>query len=98
TESRITIVNGTTPTPVHLNQHINYNVIPGPPAEIAQTLAFPTDLTFSTNGAIVFVAALGSRKIAALDAASLESGAIVGGQVDVGNGPSGVAFDDTNDR
>ncbi len=98
TESRITVVNGTTPTAVPLNPHIDYGVVPGPPAEVVQTLAFPTDMVFSADGLTLFVAALGSDKIAALDAGSLEAGQVVGDQLAVGSGPSGLALDEAHNR
>ena len=50
-ESRITVINGTTPTPHHLNPHIDYTCTPPtctPPASEAEaSIAFPTDLVFS---------------------------------------------------
>ena len=37
-------------TVVHLNPHINYAVTPGPPSEIALSLAQPTDVRFLPDG------------------------------------------------
>ena len=61
-------------TPVHLNPHIRYAVSPGPTSEIDDSVAFPTDMVFSTDGATLYVAALGSGVVAAVDAAALEAG------------------------
>jgi DNA-binding beta-propeller fold protein YncE len=97
-QSRITVINGTTPTAVHLNPHINYGVIPGPQAEIDQSLAFPTDMVFSPDGSQLYVAAFGSSKVAVLDTDDLELGTVTADHVEVGGGPSGVALDVTNDR
>jgi YVTN family beta-propeller protein len=97
-ESRITVVNGTTPTPVHLNPHVSYAVPTGPPSEVAQSLAFPTDMVFSSNGATLFVAAFGSGKVAAFDAAALQAGTPTRATVDVGGGPSGLALDETRNQ
>jgi hypothetical protein len=97
-ESRITVVDGTTPTPVHLNPHVSYAVATGPPAEIAASLAFPTDMVFSSDGSTLFVAALGSGKVAAFDAAALQAGTPTRTTVDVGGGPSGLALDEGRDQ
>ena len=97
-ESRMTVIDGTTPMPVHLNPHINYAVTTGPPSEIAQTLAFPLDMVFSSDGSTLYVAAFGSEKVGVYDAADLETGLVTVDQVEVGGGPTGVALDETNDR
>jgi DNA-binding beta-propeller fold protein YncE len=98
TESRITVINGTTPTARHLNPHINYAVTTGAQAEIDQSLAFPGDMVFSPDGLTVYVTAFGSGKIAALNSNQLEAGTVSGQQVTVGAGPSGLALDTANDR
>jgi len=98
TESRISVVDGTDVTPVHLNPHVDYGVSPGPAAEIAASVAFPTDLVFSPDGATLYVAALGSGAVAALDAAALESGVVTKTLIPVGDGPSGLALDAAGDR
>jgi DNA-binding beta-propeller fold protein YncE len=97
-ESRITIINGTTPTARHLNPHINYGVATGSQAERDQSLAFPTDMVFAPNGQTLYVAAFGSGKIAAIDANGLEAGTVSAQRVAVGQGPSGLALDTANDR
>jgi DNA-binding beta-propeller fold protein YncE len=98
TESRITVVDGASVTPVHLNPHVDYDVSPGPESEIAESVAFPTDMVFSPDGATLYVAALGSGVVAALDAAALESGTVVRTLIPVGDGPSGLALDAAHDR
>src|SRR5262249_49996388 len=79
-ESRITVINGTTPTPHHLNPHIDSSCTPPsciPPASEAEaSLAFPTDLVFSSDGQRVYVAGLGSGKVGIFDTAALEAGTI----------------------
>jgi hypothetical protein len=94
-ESRITIVTGTTPTAVHLNPHVDYDVVPGDEAE--ESLAFPMDMVFSSDGATLYVAAFGSRKVGVFDAAALEAGSIVGEHIEVGQGPSGLVLDEARD-
>jgi len=97
-QSRISVIDGAIVRPVHLNPHIDYGVIPGPPSEVEQTLAFPTDMTFSSDGDTLFVAAFGSGKVGVLDASDLENGIVDAAQVEVGLGPSGVALDESRNR
>ncbi|MEO8606182.1 MAG: hypothetical protein ABI629_26660, partial [bacterium] len=98
TESRITVINGTTPTARHLNPHINYSVTTGSAAEVAQSVAFPMGLVFAPDGQTVFVTAFGSGKIAAINTNALEAGTINEQLVTVGQGPSGLTLDTANDR
>jgi DNA-binding beta-propeller fold protein YncE len=99
-ESRISIINGTTVTPQHLNGHVNYSVATGPAAEIDQSLAFPMDMVFSSDvgNQTLFATAFGSGVIAAIDADALESGTVTAQHVAVGQGPSGIVLDPSNDR
>ncbi|MCI0345303.1 MAG: hypothetical protein L0221_07645, partial [Chloroflexi bacterium] len=97
-QSRITVVTGLAAAPRHLNPHIAYGVVPGPAAEVAQTLAFPTGMVFSPNGLSLYLTAFGSRKVGVLDTTSLEAGSIVADQVEVGGGPTGLALDAARDR
>jgi YVTN family beta-propeller protein len=92
-ESRITIVDGATVTPVHLNPHVNYSTPSGTPGEIAQSLAFPLGMAFSADGEKLYAAAFGSGKVAVLDA-----DARVIGRIDAGGGPSGLALDGARGR
>jgi YVTN family beta-propeller protein len=97
-ESRLTVVSGTTPNPIHLNPHIDYSVSTGPAAEVEQSLAFPVSVAFSADGHTVFVAALGSGKVGRFDSDGLEAGTVIGNeiQIPVGGGPSGLALDEAN--
>lgn len=97
-ESRITVIDGGTPSAHHLNPHIDYSVPTGPASEIEQSLAQPTDLAFSADGSMLYVAGFGSGKVGVFDAAALESGSIVKQLIPVGDGPSGLAVDETRDR
>jgi len=104
-QSRVTIVNGTTPTPRHLNPHIDYTCVPpgciSSQSERDQSLAFPTDMVFSSDGSRLYVAGFGSGKVGIFDAAALEAGTITPSTkrlVPVGAGPSGVALDETRNR
>src|SRR5438128_874198 len=97
-ESRITVINGITAVSHHLNPHIDYGVVPGPQSEIDRSLAFPTDLAFSSDGHTLFVAGFGSAKLGIFNADDLEAGVITETQLAVGNGPSGVVLDAVRDR
>ncbi len=104
-ESRITVINGTTPTPRHLNPHIDYLCTPPGCVPSAATreasLAFPMDMVFSSNGARLYVVGFGSSKVGIFDAAALEAGTINPSTktlVEVGGGPSGLALDEARNR
>jgi YVTN family beta-propeller protein len=73
---------------VQLNPHIDYSVSPGPPSEVALSLAQPTDVRFLPSGAKAYVAALGSNKVGVLNGAT---GAVTG-RIGVGEGPVGLAL------
>jgi len=96
--SRITVLDGATVTPRHLNDHIDYQRSPGSDSEVEQTLAFPTDMVFSGDGNRLYVAALGSSRVAAIDANGLESGFFAEEIIEVGGGPSGLALDEARNR
>jgi len=92
-ENRVTIIDGASVTPVHLNPHIDYSSPSGPVAEREQSLAFPLAMEFSGDGETLFVAAFGSARVGVLDA----GGAVVG-RIAVGGGPSGLALDEARGR
>jgi YVTN family beta-propeller protein len=94
-QNRVTIVDPASGavTPVHLNPHINYNVSPGPPSEIALSLSQPNAGDWDVAGANLYIAAVGSGKIAALDAAGS-----VTARADVAEGPTAVVVDDARAR
>jgi WD40 repeat protein len=99
-ESRVTVINGTTPTARHLNPHIDYTCVPplcaNNQTEIEQSLAFPMDMVFSSDGSRLYVVGFGSGKVGIFDAAALEAGTINTSTkhlVEVGGGPSGLALD-----
>lgn len=82
-----------TVTSHHLNPHIDYQNAAGNPTERALSLAIPVDVAVSSNGATVFVAAFGSRKVGVLDADGNVTRRIV-----VGDGPCGLALDEARSR
>lgn len=86
---------GTTST-IDLHAGIpNYHDVSGPNlAAQAGSLANPVDLQVSGNGGVLYVAALGSDRVGAIDTATGE----VLGRVDVGRGPRGLALNAASDR
>jgi DNA-binding beta-propeller fold protein YncE len=103
--SRITVINGTTPTPIDLNPHIDYSCVPpsciSPQSERDRSIAFPLDMVFSSDGARLYVAGFGSGVVGIFDAAALEAGTLNATTkvlVPVGQGPSGVVLDEARNR
>jgi DNA-binding beta-propeller fold protein YncE len=107
-ESHVTILNGATVTPRHLNKHIDYTKLAGQPGfdptAKASSLATPLDLAVTRNGQTLFVAAFGSSKIGVFDTAALRNNTfdprqISAGYIPVsGGGPSGLALDEARGR
>jgi len=94
-DTRLSIVDPLTADRGHfdLNPHIDYGVSPGPPSEIANSVAIPGDIQFNADGTTCYVAAFGSANVAVIDTA--------GGEIDriaVGGGPSGLALAEATGR
>src|SRR6185436_4995376 len=98
-ESRITVLDGATVTPRHLNKHIDYSTCcaPLPNAENATSLAFPVGMAISSDGATLYVAGFGSSEIGIYDTADLEDDSFVPNTADqvtvTGGGPTGLVLD-----
>jgi hypothetical protein len=101
-ESRITVIDGTTVTPRHLNKHIDYGVVPSPPGVKEKSLALPTGMAVSSDGATLYVAAMGSNAIGVFATTELENDTFVpdaGDHIGVsGGGPTGLALDEARQR
>jgi len=101
-ESRVTVISGSTITPIRLNPHINYSIRPAPAGTADKSLATPTDIAVSSNGSTVYVAAFGSSKVGVFATSALEAGTFAPGpatQIPVsGGGPSGLALDEGRNR
>ncbi len=82
---------------VNLNPHIDHTADTGDPT---LSVAFPQDLTVSSDGATLYVVAQGSSKLAIYATADVEAGhvaATAASQVTVtGGGPTGVVLDERN--
>ncbi len=101
-QSRITVLDGASVLPRHLNKHIDYNQRPAPVGVAERSLAQPLDMAVSDNGRTLYVAAYGSSKIGVFDTASLEDNSFVpsaASHIEVdGGGPSGLALDEARNR
>ncbi|MDC0677780.1 beta-propeller fold lactonase family protein [Sorangium atrum] len=103
-ESRITVLGPGGVAPRHLNKHIDYSscCAPVPNDESKKSLAQPTQMAVTRNGATLYVAALGSDKIGVFDTAKLENDTFVpsvANQIRVpGGGPTGLVLDEDRQR
>ena len=101
-ESRITVLNGATVTPRRLNKHIDYNVRPASPATNAASLATPTGMAVTNDGATLYVTAFGSSKVGVFSTSALENDTFTPSAAShitlTGGGPTGIVLDSTNTR
>jgi mono/diheme cytochrome c family protein len=110
-ESRITVLDGSTVTPRHLNKHVNYTTCCAAPptAENDASLAFPLGMAVSSDGLTLYVAGFGSSKIGVYSTSQLEGDTFVPGANDItltglgacpgGTcGPTGLVLDEANMR
>jgi DNA-binding beta-propeller fold protein YncE len=100
-ESRITVLSpGGGVAPRHLNKHIDYShcCAPIPNAENDRSLAFPQGMAVTSNGATLYVAALGSGKVGVFSTAQLEANTFVPSAAShvslSGGGPTGLILDE----
>jgi DNA-binding beta-propeller fold protein YncE len=105
-ESRISIVNvaANRIDVVHLNSHIDFALPQGATVaagDKARSLAQPTAMVFSPDGTMLYTAAFGSGKVAALPAASLTPAAFApdsSAHISVPPGPAGLALNASGSR
>ncbi|MEZ4402364.1 MAG: hypothetical protein R3B06_20230 [Kofleriaceae bacterium] len=99
-ENRITVIDHGVAHPRRLNQHIDYATCcaPIPNPENARSLALPMGLAVTDDGATLFMAAMGSDKIARIPTGQLEADTYAQDPTDqlavTGGGPTGVLLDD----
>jgi DNA-binding beta-propeller fold protein YncE len=107
-ETHVTIIDGSTVTPRHLNKHIDYTRLAGDPdfdpTAKAHSLAIPLDMAVSGDGTRLYVAAFGSSSVGVFDTAALRNDsfdprAASAGYIPVsGGGPSGLVLDEARGR
>src|SRR5207247_11303220 len=62
-EARITVLDGASVLPRHLNKHIDYSEVPSPASVRDRSLATPVGMAVTSDGATLYVAAFGSSKV-----------------------------------
>src|SRR4029450_13785020 len=101
-EARITVLDGSTVLPRHLNKHLNYDVVPTPTTEKAKSFAIPTGMVVTSNGQTLYVAAFGSSALGVFDTAKLEDDTFTptaSNHITLsGGGPSGPGRDEAHGR
>ncbi len=101
-EARITVIDGATVSPRHLNKHINYAVVPSSPGVKDHSLSTPLGMAISADGSTLYVAAFGSSKVGIFDTTQLENDTFTPSSSDhvsvTGGGPTGLVLDEANDR
>ncbi len=103
-EARITVIRGAEVRPRHLNKHLSYGPATAPDGVAAHSLAIPTDLAISPDGATLYVAAMGSSRVGVLPTAALaddsfDPEALSASYLEVpGGGPAGLALDAARGR
>jgi YVTN family beta-propeller protein len=101
-ESRITVIDGATVNPRHLNKHIDYSTDLGTPDENAKSLAFPLQMVVSDDGSTLYVAAFGSSKIGVFNTGELENDTFTPDEANhialSGGGPTGMVLDNARNK
>jgi hypothetical protein len=101
-EARITVLDGASVLPRHLNKHLNYAVVPSPPGDLAKSLATPLEMVVNSTGTTLYVAAFGSSAIGTFNTGALLGDTFVPNAADhialSGGGPSGLVLDEANNR
>ncbi len=99
--SVITPSNGSV-QPRHLNKHINYATVPAPAGIKENSLATPTGLAISGDGATLYVAAFGSSKVGIFDTLTLENDSFVPDAANhitvTGGGPGGLVLNEARNQ
>jgi len=101
-EARITVLDGTSVVPRHLNKHIDYDVVPSSAKVRRASLATPLGMAVTSNGAKLYVAAFGSSRIGVFKTRQLEQDSFVPSpkrHIPVsGGGPTGLVLDEPRGR
>jgi DNA-binding beta-propeller fold protein YncE len=119
-KARVTVLdassdNGGTPEtefsviPQELNTHIPYGVAPVPAGVAAKSIATPTEMAITSDGATLYVAGVGSNGVHIYDTAQLKAGTFTPNTVDiitlpsmlgggVTGGASGLVLDEARGR
>lgn len=101
-ESRITVLDGSTVSPRHLNKHIDYSTDLGTSSEKARALATPLEMAVSNDGNNLYVVAMGSNKLARFSTSALENDSFTPSTSNQlilsAGGPTGLVLDEARNR
>ncbi len=103
-ESRITVLDGASVLPRHLNKHIDYATCCAaiPNTENADSLAFPLGMAVSSDGGTLYVAGFGTGEIGVYDTSEIENDTFTPASADqipvTGGGPTGLVLDEARTR
>src|SRR5690606_36654649 len=105
---RVTVINGQSVQPRHLNKHIDYSKLVHDPAFDAtakqHSLSMPLDMAITKDGKTLYVAAYGSSRIGVYNTSELENNTFnprtaSANHINVtGGGPSGLVLDESRGR
>lgn len=95
-QARITVLDGTSVMPRHLNKHIDYGAFPASASVRNRSLATPLEVAVSSDGGTLYVAAFGSGKVGVFSTTELEADTFVpssSAHIEIpGGGPAGLAL------
>jgi YVTN family beta-propeller protein len=101
-EARITVLDGASVLPRHLNPHIDYGVVPSPSGTKDASLAIPLGMAVTGDGARLYVAGFGSSAVGIFATSELESDTFTPSAADhiavSGGGPSGLVLNEAAAR
>ena len=101
-EARITVIDGASVLPRHLNKHIDYAVVPSDGKTKRKSLATPVGLAVSSNGAKLYVAGFGSSRVGVYKTRQIEDDSFVPSPTKyipvTGGGPTGLVLDEARGR
>ncbi|VAW50851.1 FIG00841528: hypothetical protein [hydrothermal vent metagenome] len=99
-ESRVSVIdpNLNSVTPIRLNKHIDYSIVPAPAGVKQNSLATPNAMAISSDGSTLYLAAFGSSKVGIFDTSKLEDNSFTPSAANhitvSGGGPSGLVLDE----
>lgn len=100
-EVRITVLDGTSIAPRHVNKHIDYDAIPVPPGIRERSLSGPLGMEVSGDGSVLYMVAMGSNKVGVFRTDELENDSFVPDASDhiaVAGGPTGIVLHEALNR
>jgi DNA-binding beta-propeller fold protein YncE/mono/diheme cytochrome c family protein len=101
-EARITVLDGASVLPRHLNPHIDYGTVPSPAGIKEASLATPLGMAVTGDGATLYVAAFGSSVVGIFATSELENDTFTPSAADhipvTGGGPSGLVLNEAAAR